>query len=50
MKLLKIVAAIVLPPLAVFLERGVSKQLAVNIVLTLLGFLPGIIHALFVIA
>ena len=40
--------AIILPPLAVFL-CGKPAQAILNIVLTLLGWLPGIIHALFVV-
>ena len=40
--------AILLPPLAVFL-CGKPVQAILNIVLTLLGWLPGIIHALFVV-
>lgn len=40
--------AILLPPLAVFL-CGKPVQAILNILLTLLGWLPGIIHALFVV-
>lgn len=40
--------AIILPPLAVFL-CGKPIQGILNIVLTLLGWLPGVIHALFVV-
>ncbi len=46
---LKIIAAILLPPLGVFLEVGLGMHFLLNIVLTLLGFIPGIIHALYVI-
>ncbi|OQV16484.1 hypothetical protein BV898_09323 [Hypsibius exemplaris] len=45
----KFIAAIILPPLGVFLERGCNKDLAINILLTLLGFIPGIIHACYII-
>lgn len=48
-KLVKIILAIVLPPLAVFLARGVSGSLLLNIVLTILGWIPGAIHALLVV-
>lgn len=48
--LLKIVLAIILPPLGVFLEVGLGKHFWINIVLTLLGFIPGIIHAVYIIA
>jgi uncharacterized membrane protein YqaE (UPF0057 family) len=46
---LKIILAIILPPLGVFSEVGISKHFWINIVLTILGFIPGIIHALYVI-
>ncbi|MEX0624732.1 YqaE/Pmp3 family membrane protein [Saccharospirillum sp.] len=48
--LLKIILAVILPPLGVFLEVGFGKHFWINIILTLLGFIPGIIHAVYVIA
>lgn len=48
--LLKIILAVILPPLGVFFEVGMTKQFWINVLLTLLGFLPGIIHAVYVIA
>lgn len=48
--LVKIIIAIFLPPLGVFLEVGFSKHFWINIILTILGFLPGIIHAVYIIA
>ncbi len=48
-KLIKILLAIFLPPLAVLLERGVGKSLIINIILTIIMVLPGSIHALLVI-
>ncbi|KAL2266250.1 hypothetical protein VTJ83DRAFT_5602 [Remersonia thermophila] len=45
----KILLAILLPPVGVFLEVGCNGQLLLNIVLTILGYIPGIIHALYVI-
>lgn len=50
MDLIKIIFAIILPPLGVFLEVGLGKHFWINILLTLLGFVPGIIHAVWVIA
>ncbi|KAA5542598.1 YqaE/Pmp3 family membrane protein [Roseiconus nitratireducens] len=48
--LLKVILSILLPPLAVFMDRGVGVQFFLNIVLTLLGFwVVGIIHALIVV-
>lgn len=48
--LLKIILAVILPPLGVFLEVGLGKHFWINVVLTLLGFIPGIIHAIYIIA
>lgn len=45
----KIILAIILPPVGVFLEVGCGSQLLLNILLTILGYIPGIIHALYVI-
>jgi uncharacterized membrane protein YqaE (UPF0057 family) len=50
MTVLRILFAIILPPLGVFLTVGLGKHFWINIVLTLLGFLPGIIHAVWIIA
>ncbi|KAJ7273618.1 Alpha/Beta hydrolase protein [Mycena haematopus] len=44
--IIKIIAAVVLPPLGVFLERGCGADLLINILLTVLGYIPGIIHVL----
>ena len=45
----KVIAAIFLPPLGVFLEVGLKGHFWLNLLLTLLGFIPGIIHAFYVI-
>ncbi len=45
-KILLIILAIFLPPDAVFLKGCEIKDLLINIVLCLLGGLPGMIHAL----
>ncbi|MDD9892159.1 MAG: YqaE/Pmp3 family membrane protein [Gammaproteobacteria bacterium] len=47
--LLRIIIAILLPPVAAYLQVGVSLHLFINIVLTLFGYLPGIAHALWLI-
>lgn len=48
--LLRIIAAILLPPLGVFLQVGLGKHFWLNILLTLLGYIPGIVHAVWIIA
>lgn len=50
MDIVKIIFAIILPPLGVFLEVGITKHFWINILLTILGFIPGIVHAIWVIA
>lgn len=50
MDLVKIIFAVLLPPLGVLMEVGLKGAFWLNILLTLLGYLPGIIHAVWVIA
>lgn len=50
MKLLRLILGLVVPPLGVFLTVGVGPTLLINVLLTLLGWLPGSIHAIWVIA
>ncbi|WP_349369185.1 YqaE/Pmp3 family membrane protein [Salinarimonas sp.] len=47
---LRILIAILLPPLGVFLQVGFRGPFWLNILLTILGYIPGIIHAVWVIA
>ena len=49
MLVIMIILAIFLPPVAAFLQVGLSKHFWINILLTLLGGLPGSIHALWLI-
>lgn len=49
MDIIRIIFAIILPPLGVFLQVGLTKHFWINILLTLLGYIPGVIHALWVI-
>lgn len=46
----RILIAILLPPLGVFLQVGLRGAFWINILLTLFGYLPGIVHAVWVIA
>jgi uncharacterized membrane protein YqaE (UPF0057 family) len=50
MELLKIICAIILPPVGVLLQVGLGKHFWINIILTLLGYIPGIVHAVWVVA
>jgi uncharacterized membrane protein YqaE (UPF0057 family) len=50
MKLIQLILGVLLPPLGVFLAFGISSTLFINIGLTLLGWIPGIIHAVWAIS
>ena len=49
MKIVKIILAILLPPVAAFMQVGLTTHFWINIVLSLLFVVPGIIHALWLV-
>ncbi|MBW2960724.1 YqaE/Pmp3 family membrane protein [Mesonia aestuariivivens] len=48
MSLLTIIFNIILPPVGVFLNKGIGKDFIINLILTLIFWLPGVIHAFYV--
>lgn len=48
-KLFMIICAVLLPPVAVGIKTGFGVHLVISILLTILFYLPGIIHALWVV-
>ena len=50
MDIIRIIIAIILPPLGVFLQVGFGGAFWLNMLLTLLGYIPGIVHAVYIIA
>ena len=50
MDLIRIILSVIIPPLGVFLQVGIGGQFWLNILLTLLGYIPGLIHAIYIIA
>jgi uncharacterized membrane protein YqaE (UPF0057 family) len=50
MDLIRILLAILLPPLGVFRRVGLGGQFWINLLLTLLGSVPGTVHAVWIIA
>ena len=49
--LIRIVIAILLPPLGVFLTVGLGKDFWINLLLTIFGFyILGVVHAVWIIA
>jgi len=49
MKIVKIICAIILPPVAAYLQVGITKHFWINILLTLFLCIPGVIHALWLV-
>ncbi|MGO6681051.1 YqaE/Pmp3 family membrane protein [Rhizobium leguminosarum] len=49
MDVVRILLAIILPPLGVLLQVGIGLHFWLNILLTLCGYVPGIIHSIWVI-
>ena len=49
MFILKIILAILIPPVAAFLQVGISTHFWLNILLTILGVIPGMVHALWLV-
>lgn len=49
MGVVRLILAIILPPVGVLLTVGIGLHFWLNIILTLCGYIPGIIHALYVI-
>ena len=47
---LLVFVAVFVPPVAVLLKRGLSRDLLYNILLAMFGFFPGLIHALYIIS
>jgi uncharacterized membrane protein YqaE (UPF0057 family) len=48
-KLLLVILCFFLPPLAVYLKTGSAKTTLINLILCLLFWVPGLIHALYVV-
>ena len=50
MNLIRIILSVILPPVGVFLKVGLGLQFWLNIILTLLGYIPGLVHAIWIIS
>jgi len=49
-KLVLIIIALLLPPLAVFMKSGAGKDLVINILLCFVFWVPAIVHSLWVVS
>lgn len=50
MDLIRIILSVLLPPVGVLMQVGLTGHFFLNILLTLLGYIPGLIHAVWIIA
>ena len=41
--------AVLMPPLSVFLKTGTGRTFWLNVLLTVLAYLPGVVHALWIV-
>lgn len=48
MSLFTIILNVMFPPVAVLINRGFGGAFLLNVVLTILGWIPGVIHAIIV--
>ena len=50
MDCLRVVLSLIIPPVGVFLKVGFGFHFWLNILLTLIGYIPGLVHAIWIIA
>ncbi|MBT5433115.1 MAG: YqaE/Pmp3 family membrane protein [Alphaproteobacteria bacterium] len=50
MDILRVILTILIPPLGVFLTVGIGLHFWLNIVLTIFGYIPGLVHGIWIIA
>ncbi len=48
MSVTTIILNILLPPLAVFMKHGLGGTFLISVILTIIGWIPGVIHAFLV--
>ena len=47
---IRVILSVIIPLVGVFLQVGFGGHFWLNILLTLLGYIPGLVHAIWVIA
>jgi len=48
--LIRVVLSIIIPPIGVFFKVGFGLHFWINILLTMMGYIPGLVHAIWIIA
>ena len=46
---IRIILSVIIPPVGVFFQVGLGLHFWINILLTLLGYIPGLLHAIWII-
>lgn len=46
--MLTVILNILLPPLSVYMNHGIGTTFLISVLLTIIGWLPGVIHAFWV--
>jgi uncharacterized membrane protein YqaE (UPF0057 family) len=46
MEILRIIISVLVPPLGAFLKVGLGLHFWLNLLLTLLGYVPGLVHVI----
>jgi len=49
MNVFRVIATVIIPPVGVFLKRGLGWPFLISILLTILGYIPGLIYALIIV-
>ncbi len=47
---IRVILSVIIPPVGVFFQVGLGLHFWLNILLTILGYIPGLIHAIWIIA
>ncbi len=47
---LRVILSVIIPPLGVFFKVGFGMHFWLNIVLTMMGYVPGLVHAIWILA
>lgn len=48
--LIRVILSIIIPPVGVFFKVGFGKHFWINIILTLFGYILGLVHAIWILA
>ncbi|KAH3900201.1 Pmp3p SCDLUD_003172 [Saccharomycodes ludwigii] len=48
-KIFQLIIAFFIPPLAVYMARGWGQECKLNLILTILIFIPGMLHAFWIV-